>query len=124
LGDGVAIDPTDHVVVAPADGVITVTMPESKHAIGMKLDNGAEVLIHVGLDTVGMNGAGFEYHVSDGAHVRRGDKLITFDPEEIKKAGHATMTMLVVTDPADANVVFATGEEVKAGVGVIGSVSC
>ncbi len=124
LGDGVAIDPTDNVVLAPADGVITVTMPETKHAIGMKLDNGAEVLIHVGLDTVGMNGLGFEYHVADGARVKRGDKLITFDPQEIKKAGHATITMLVVTDPAEAYVAFTTGNTVAAGVGKMGTVTC
>jgi PTS system trehalose-specific IIC component len=123
LGDGVAIDPTDNVVVAPADGVITATMPDSKHAVGMKLDNGAEILIHVGLDTVGMNGAGFEYHVEDGDRVKAGDKLITFSPKEITDAGHKTMTMLVVTDPAGAKVDFCTGRQVSIG-GNIGVVTC
>ncbi|MCR4998623.1 MAG: PTS system trehalose-specific EIIBC component [Lachnospiraceae bacterium] len=123
LGDGVAIDPTDNVVVAPADGVITTTMPDSKHAVGMKLDNGAEILIHVGLDTVSMNGAGFEYHVEDGDRVKAGDKLITFSPKEITDAGHKTMTMLVVTDPAGAKVDFRTGRQVSIG-GNIGVVTC
>ncbi|MCR5640147.1 MAG: PTS system trehalose-specific EIIBC component [Lachnospiraceae bacterium] len=123
LGDGIAIDPVDHVVVAPADGVITVTMEDSKHAIGMKLDNGAEVLIHVGLDTVGMNGMGFSYHVKDGDRVKAGDALITFSPEQIQNAGHRTLTMLVVTEPADAKLSLKPGLQVKAGAS-IGTVSC
>jgi PTS system trehalose-specific IIC component len=124
LGDGVAIDPTDNVVVAPADGVITVTMEDSKHAIGMKMDNGAEILIHVGLDTVGMKGEGFTYHVKDGDRVVCGQKLITFSPEAIQAAGHQTMTMLVVTDPAEAKVSFAPDQNVTAGTGSIGVVAC
>ena len=78
MGDGIAIIPDEEVVHAPADGVIAVTMDDSRHAIGLKLDKGGEVLIHVGIDTVQMNGAGFEYLVEKNQAVKAGQPLLKF----------------------------------------------
>ena len=75
----------------------------------LELANGIELLIHVGIDTVSMNGDGFALHVKEGDRVKRGDKLITFDPEKIKAAGHPTITAFLVTEPNDFTVTFAPG---------------
>ena len=115
LGDSLAIEPTDHVLLAPADGEITVVNEGTYHACGVLLDNGAEILLHIGLDTVGMNGDGFTPFVKEGQRVKRGDKLIGFDPEKIKAAGHPCVTVLVVTDENGQPVEMRTGAEVKAG---------
>lgn len=115
LGDGLAIQPTDSVLLAPADGEITVVNEGTYHACGILLDNGAEILLHIGLDTVGMNGDGFTPFVKKGQRVKRGDKLIAFDQEKIKAAGHPCVTVLVVTDEADQPFQMRTGVEVKAG---------
>lgn len=120
LGDGIAIEPSDNVLVAPADSKVVTTMPGSNHAVGLSLDNGVEILLHVGLDTVGMNGDGFTCHVKDGDRVKAGQKLITFDTKKVKAAGHPTITMMVVTDTAGyENFSFEVGKQVKAGVGEI-----
>lgn len=110
MGEGVMIEPTGTTVVAPADAVVSVTMPESNHAVGLTLDNGMELLVHVGLDTVDMAGDGFTCHVTQGQRVAAGDALLTFDPEKIRAAGHPTCTAFVVctTGSADAPS-FATG---------------
>ena len=78
MGDGVAINPEDNVVYAPADGTVSLVFP-TKHAMGITLTTGAELLIHVGLDTVQMEGEGFETYVKAGDQVKKGDKLISFD---------------------------------------------
>lgn len=116
MGDGMAIEPTDNTVVAPADAEVTVVMEDSRHACGLTLANGMELLIHVGIDTVNMQGDGFEMFVKQGDKVRCGQPLLRFDPEKIKAAGYPTITVFVVTDEGKAkNVTFATGEDVKAG---------
>ena len=115
LGEGVGIDPTSNTVVAPADAVVSTVMEESRHAVGLRLDNGAELLIHVGMDTVEMKGDGFAYHIREGQRVHTGDPLITFDPEKIKAAGHPIITAFVVSDPGDTSPTFTTGMEAKAG---------
>ena len=115
LGEGVGIDPTSNTVVAPADAVVSTVMEESRHAVGLRLDNGAELLIHVGMDTVEMKGDGFVYHIREGQRVHAGDPLITFDPEKIKAAGHPIITAFVVSDPGDTSPTFTTGMEAKAG---------
>lgn len=101
MGEGVAFEPTGDTIYAPADAEITVVMADTKHACGMRLSDGTELLIHVGVDTVDMGGDGFTLHVSQGDQVRRGDALITFDPAKIQAAGHPTTTMLIVTDQAN-----------------------
>ena len=120
LGDGIAIEPTDNVLVAPVDCVVEQTMPGSNHAIGLIMANGLELLLHVGLDTVAMNGDGFTIHVNEGDRVKAGDKLITFDPAKIKAAGHPLTTMMVITGDAEySNFRFDAGKKVKAGADVI-----
>ena len=115
LGEGVGIEPTGNVVVAPADATVCSVMEDSRHAVGLTLDNGAELLIHVGIDTVSMNGDGFQLHVKAGDWVHLGDKLITFDPEKIKAAGHPTTTAFLVTDPGDLTPTFETNVDAQAG---------
>lgn len=100
MGDGVAILPSEGRVVAPADAEVTLLFP-TKHAIGLKTAGGAEILIHVGMDTVTLNGKGFESHVSVGDKVQKGQTLLTFDIEEIKKAGLTTVTPIIITNTAD-----------------------
>ena len=119
LGEGVGIEPTGNVVVAPADATVCSVMEDSRHAVGLTLDNGAELLIHVGIDTVSMNGDGFQLHVKAGDRVRLGDKLITFDPEKIKAAGHPTTTAFLVTDPGDLTPTFETNVDAQAGRTVV-----
>ena len=115
LGQGVGIEPTGNVVVAPADATVSTVIEDSKHACGLLLDNGVELLIHVGMDTVTMGGDGFQLHVKEGDRVHAGDKLITFDPEKIKAAGHPTTTAFVITEPGSAHFNFHTGLDAQAG---------
>ena len=97
LGEGVAIEPTGTTVVAPAAGKVAATYP-SGHAVGLKLENGIELLIHVGLDTVNLDGKGFSVKVAKGDIVAAGDALIEFDPEIIKEAGYPLITPVIVTN--------------------------
>ena len=97
LGEGVAIEPTGTTVVAPAAGKVAATYP-SGHAVGLKLENGVELLIHVGLDTVNLDGKGFSVKVAKGDVVAAGDALIEFDPEVIKEAGYPLITPVIVTN--------------------------
>ncbi len=102
MGEGVGINPTDGEVVAPCDAVVTVMMEEVGHAVGLTLKNGLELLIHIGIDTVEMNGDGFDCHVRKGAVVHRGDKLVSFDREKVAAAGHKDTIMMIVTDKGPA----------------------
>ena len=116
MGDGVAIEPTNTVVTAPADCDVSVVMADTGHACGLTLPNGVELLIHVGVDTVDMNGEGFKLLVSEGDHVKAGQPLIEFDPEKIRAAGHPCTTMLIVTAEGSAsNITMHTGNSAKAG---------
>ena len=115
LGQGVGIEPTGNVVVAPADATVSTVIEDSKHACGLLLDNGVELLIHVGMDTVTMGGDGFQLHVKEGDRVHIGDKLITFDPEKIRAAGHPTTTAFVITEPGSVHFNFHTGLDAQAG---------
>lgn len=102
MGDGVMIEPVGSCVVAPADATVSVTMPESNHAVGLTLANGMELLIHVGIDTVDMKGDGFVCHVAQGDNVKAGDVLLTFDPAKIAAAGHPAATVMVVSSMGSA----------------------
>lgn len=116
MGDGVCIEPTGDTVVAPADATVTVTMPASNHAVGLTLDNGVELLIHVGIDTVAMGGEGFTCHVKQGDCVKAGEPLLTFSSEKITAAGHPATTAFIVAATADAEgFEFATGMDAQAG---------
>lgn len=115
MGDGFAVEPVSDTVVAPADGQVMILMEESRHAIGLKLSSGEEILIHVGLDTVDMNGDGFTYLVQADARVKAGDPLIRFDRDKIEQAGHRAVTMVIVTDAAGRTLTVLPEKEAKAG---------
>ena len=113
LGSGVAIEPANGKVYAPFDGTVMTLFP-TKHAIGIVSDNGCEVLIHIGMDTVKLEGKYFEAKVKQGEHVKAGQLLITFDLDEIKKEGFCMQTPVIVTNVADyADVVPMHEGEVK-----------
>lgn len=97
LGDGMAVVPSDGEVVAPVDATVTMLF-ETRHAVGLTTDDGLEVLIHIGLDTVKMGGRGFEAHVATGDRVCAGDKLITFDPNQVKEEGYDPTVCVIVTN--------------------------
>lgn len=97
LGDGVAIDPTGDTLHAPCDGEI-ISVPASKHAIALRADNGAEILLHVGIDTVALNGQGFEALVQQGARVQRGQPLLKFDLDVLARGAKSLITPVVVTN--------------------------
>lgn len=100
MGQGVLIQPTEGLLTAPVSGVISVLFP-SKHAVGILSDEGVELLMHIGMDTVNLDGKGFEAHVAQGDRVAVGDKLITFDMDVIKEAGYVTETPVIVTNQYD-----------------------
>ncbi len=105
IGPGVAIQPTGNVVTAPVDGVI-VAAPGSAHAIGVRSDDGVEILIHVGIDTVKLKGEHFRLRVSQGQRVARGDLLLEFDKAAIERLGYSMVTPVVVTNVrADQRVI-------------------
>ena len=118
LGKGVGVWPEGEVVYSPASGTITAVTP-TKHAIGVTSADGMEVLVHVGMDTVDMNGKGFAYLVASGDEVKAGQPLLTFSRADIKAAGHEDVVVCVVSNTAEyAGVeVVATGE-VAAGAAV------
>ncbi len=99
LGPGVAIRPTGQIITAPCDGVISVVMEASGHAVGMTLDNGAELLIHEGIDTVELEGEGFKLYVKAGQRVHANDPLIEFDAEFLADKGYDTTCIIVLTNP-------------------------
>lgn len=114
MGEGLAIIPENDVLYAPSDATVTVLMEDSRHACGLTLDNGVELLLHIGIDTVEMQGDGFEYLVEEGQKVKTGTPLIRFDRQKIKDAGHPEVTVCVVTDGADEKTVhFHTGIEAR-----------
>lgn len=100
LGDGAAIVPSEGKVYAPADGTVANIM-DSKHGIMFVTESGAEILIHIGLDTVNLNGKYFKSHVSDGDKVKKGKLLVEFDMDAIKKEGYDLITPVVVTNISD-----------------------
>ena len=116
MGDGVAIEPENDTVCAPADATVGVVMADTGHACGLVFYNEMELLIHVGVDTVDMNGDGFELLVKEGEHVKAGQPLIRFDKQKIKAAGHPTVTVFIVTEEGKAqNIQYLTGMQAEAG---------
>ncbi|HZG61793.1 MAG TPA: PTS glucose transporter subunit IIA [Anoxybacillus sp.] len=97
MGEGIAIEPVDGTVVSPVNGEI-IQFFHTKHAIGIRSETGLEILIHVGLETVMLNGEGFTGHVQVGDKVKVGDRLITFDLEFIKEKAASSITPIVITN--------------------------
>ena len=122
VGEGMAIRPRSETLIAPVSGRITMLMEDSRHAVGMTLSNGVELLLHVGVDTVDMQGDGFTYLVKNGDVVKAGTPLLTFSKEKIKAAGHPDVTVCVVTNKNGVETfAFHAGMEGKAGETVIAS---
>ena len=115
MGKGLAINPSDGTVVAPSNGEITLVFPTG-HAVGMRTENGAEILIHVGMDTVSLAGKGFKSFVEVGQKVTAGDKLLEFDLATIRDAGLPVITPVIVTNSADYDDVLLT-QEVRVNIG-------
>jgi phosphocarrier protein FPr/phosphocarrier protein len=104
LGDGVAIDPTDGSLLAPCDGEV-IGLPASSHAVTLRADAGAELLLHVGIDTVALKGDGFTARVREGQRVAAGDVLLTFDLDKIARRARSAVTPVIVTEPDRFRVV-------------------
>ena len=115
MGAGVAVEPSEGKLYAPCDATVSMLF-ETKHAIGLSTDDGAEILLHIGIDTVKLDGKFYETHVEEEQKVKKGDLLISFDIDEIKKAGYKVTTPMIITNTDDYAKVapMATGE-VKAG---------
>ena len=110
MGEGCAIIPENETVYAPADATVNLLMQESRHACGLKLANGAQILLHIGIDTVAMKGDGFEYLVKEGQKVSAGTPLIKFDKKKISEAGYVDTIICVITEPGNMeNIKFVTG---------------
>lgn len=110
LGLGSAIEPSEGKVVAPSDGKVE-TLFDTFHAIGLTLDNGKEMLIHIGINTVELNGEGFKAHVAEGDRITKGQTLITFDTDFIKSKGYQTVTPVLVSNSDDFASVEPLAEE-------------
>ena len=119
MGDGAAVIPEDGTIYAPIDGEITVAY-ETKHAYGIKGDNGAEVLLHIGIDTVNLKGENFTSNVAQGQRVKKGDVLGTVDLAAVKNAGYDPTVMVIVTNtPNYKSVVRIDNSSVKHGENLI-----
>lgn len=97
MGDGMAIEPSEGILVSPVEGEI-IQLFHTKHAIGIRSQTGMEILLHIGLETVAMNGEGFEAFVKEGDSVKPGDKLISFDLDLIKEKAASTITPIIITN--------------------------
>jgi glucose-specific phosphotransferase system IIA component len=100
MGDGVAIEPNSETILSPCDGKVLL-VPKTLHAVALEAQNGAEVLIHIGIDTVELKGKGFTAYVSTGDMVKKGDKLIGFDAGYIRGEGKALTVPIVITNGED-----------------------
>ncbi|MEK5268738.1 PTS sugar transporter subunit IIA [Weizmannia sp. FSL W8-0401] len=119
IGDGIAIEPDEGVVVSPVDGEIVQFFP-TKHAVGLKTKSGLEILIHIGMETVALNGEGFEGFVQQGDRVKAGDKLVTFDLEQIRERAESIISPVVVTNFDAVDTLSKTAEtSVKRGKSVL-----
>lgn len=115
LGKGVAIQPADGKIYAPADGTIEMLF-DTKHAVSMTTTEGVELLVHIGLDTVALKGEHFTAHKGNGDAVKKGDLLISVDLEAVKAAGYDVITPMVVCNTSDYQTVEAvTGSDVNPG---------
>lgn len=120
LGKGIAIHPTDGTVVAPVDGEISVTMEGTNHAVGIKVAEGFDLLIHIGIDTVSLNGEGFTSYIKMGQKVKAGEKLITFDKALVESKNLCSDVILIALDnPALPPLTFQTGMTASAGETVV-----
>ena len=97
MGDGIAVIPKDSVIYSPCDGEITMVFP-TKHAFGITMNDGVEVLVHIGMDTVNLNGVGFKSFKNKGDKVKHGDKIIEFDENYLSREDLDMTTMVIITN--------------------------
>ncbi|MEK3889522.1 PTS sugar transporter subunit IIA [Bacillus sp. FSL K6-3431] len=113
MGDGIAFQPSENILYAPIDGEIVQVFP-TLHAVGIKSNNGLEILLHIGIDTVNLSGEGFESFVNAGDKVTAGQKLISFDIDLIKEKAKSTITPLIITNMDKvANIEYNYGAATK-----------
>ena len=117
MGDGFAIDPVENVLRAPAAGEV-LSVPATAHAVTLRLDNGAELLLHIGLDTVALGGKGFSAKVAAGQRVAAGDPLIEFDLDAVAEGAKALITPVILASDDYVLTLEATGRFVEAGAPV------
>lgn len=116
MGDGYIVEPINGVVVAPADGTITALMEPSLHAVGIQTAEGLNILIHIGIDTVKLDGKGFQAFVKNGQKVKSGEKLVEFDLDVVKEAGYEPDIMVIVLEDENLpKVSYKTGVSAEAG---------
>lgn len=114
-GDGVAIDATGDIVLAPADGTVILIL-KTNHAFGMVLKNGTEILVHIGIDTVELNGEGLERLVEEGAQVKAGEPIIKLNKSFIEEKGYSLITSVIITNSEIIkDIKYNDGKIVKAG---------
>ena len=123
LGDGVVIQPTDDLIVAPCDGVVTHASEDNKHAIGLQSAGGQEILIHVGVDTVALNGEGFEPLKAEGTQVRAGEPLLRFSRAFIESKQLCTDVMVIlIEDEEPVTAQYITGIAAQAGETIVAKI--
>jgi len=113
MGDGIAIEPEESMLYAPVQGVISVVFP-TKHVIGMKAENGADIIMHVGIDTVELKGKGFDVCVKQGDVVRQGQLLMKMDLQTIRE-DYAATVMITIENSDEYHLAFTEQERVRAG---------
>lgn len=118
MGPGIAINSKDGKFYCPVDGKITMLFP-TKHALGLKTESGLELLIHIGIDTVGLKGEGFKAYVEDGQSVSKGDLLLEANLELIKSKGYPTEAILCICEPKGIEIEFTLKKSVKVNVNVL-----
>ncbi|WP_079528668.1 PTS sugar transporter subunit IIA [Halobacillus hunanensis] len=114
MGEGIAIQPVEGTIVSPVEGEIVQLFP-TKHAVGLKTKTGAEILIHIGLETVSMEGEGFESFVKQGDKVKVGDRLITFDKNLVEEKAKSIVTPIIVTNSDEFGVELTSESQASAG---------
>lgn len=116
LGKGVAIEPEGDLLLAPADGTVAALMERTRHSCCIRTKEGVELLLHIGVNTVEMNGEGFELLVARNQEVQAGQPLIRFSPEKIRQAGFPLVSSMVITEDAGFHKAsFVTGQDMKKG---------
>ncbi|WP_035291060.1 PTS glucose transporter subunit IIA [Clostridium sp. KNHs214] len=114
MGDGVAVVPKDGKIVSPVDGTIATIFP-TNHAIGLVTKEGLEVLIHIGLDTVELNGLGFKRRIENGSKVKKGDMLMEFDPNLVMEHGKSPITLVIITNMDKVKHIEKNSGDIKRG---------
>lgn len=123
IGDGYMVMPTDGTVLAPCDGTVAFVFP-TKHAIGLKAADGTELMLHIGIDTVKLNGEGFEVFVNEGDTFKKGDKLMEFDPAYVKEHAVSEACIVIFTSLEEGSAIELTGEKEVQALDHVADIAC